>query len=165
MPESLTRKKTPPTTARVADFKSEWWPDLFRNRGRLQIGIPAGFTSVHPAGLNRNPHLRGIRTSSTLSDLPARQEPRQILALLKALKGQGWRSPKKLFQFLNNIGARAQRMHLGRVLEMAESSRNRYVSENKILERFGGQQELELVVPTPPATKSDLPPPDEPPLR
>jgi carbonic anhydrase len=109
--------------------------------------------------------LRGIRTSSTLSDLPARQEPRQILALLKALKGQGWRSPKKLFQFLNNIGARAQRMHLGRVLEMAESSRNRYVSENKILERFGGQQELELVVPTPPATKSDLPPPDEPPLR
>ena len=55
-------------------------------------------------------------------------------------------------------------MHLGRVLEMAESSRNRYVSENKILERFGGQQELEMVVPTPPATKSDLPPPDEPPL-
>jgi hypothetical protein len=46
MPESLTRKKTPPTTARVADFKSEWWPDLFRNGGRLQIGIPAGFTSV-----------------------------------------------------------------------------------------------------------------------
>jgi hypothetical protein len=55
MPESLTRKKTPPTTARVADFKSEWWPDLFRNGGRLQIGIPAGFTSVHPAGLNQNP--------------------------------------------------------------------------------------------------------------
>jgi hypothetical protein len=56
MPESLTRKKRPPTTARVAGFKSEWWPDLFRNGGRLQIGIPAGFKSVHPAGLNRNPH-------------------------------------------------------------------------------------------------------------
>jgi hypothetical protein len=55
MPESLTRKKSPPTTARVAAFKSEWWPDLFRNGGRLQIGIPAGFKSVHPAGLNRNP--------------------------------------------------------------------------------------------------------------
>jgi len=41
----------------VADFKSEWWPDLFRNGGRLQIGIPAGFTSVHPAGLNRNPQI------------------------------------------------------------------------------------------------------------
>jgi hypothetical protein len=40
----------------VAGFKSEWWPDLFRNGGRLQIGIPAGFKSVHPAGLNRNPH-------------------------------------------------------------------------------------------------------------
>jgi len=56
MPESLTRKKRPPTTARVVGFKSEWWPDLFRNGGRLQIGIPAGFKSVHPAGLNRNPH-------------------------------------------------------------------------------------------------------------
>jgi hypothetical protein len=40
----------------VAGFKSEWWPDLFRNGGRLQIGTPAGFSSEHPAGLNRNPH-------------------------------------------------------------------------------------------------------------
>jgi hypothetical protein len=39
----------------VAGFKSEWWPDLFRNGGRLQIGTPAGFSSEHPAGLNRNP--------------------------------------------------------------------------------------------------------------
>jgi len=49
---------------------------------------------------------------------------------------------KKLFQFLNAIGARALRIQLGRVLEMAESSQNRYVYENKIIERFGGQQEL-----------------------
>jgi hypothetical protein len=55
MPESLTRKKRRQPTARVAGFKSEWWPDLFRNGGRLQIGTPAGFTSEHPAGLNRNP--------------------------------------------------------------------------------------------------------------
>jgi hypothetical protein len=60
MPESLTRKKTPPTTAAVAGFKSEWWPDLFRNGGRLQIGTPAAFTSEHPAGLNRNPQPHGI---------------------------------------------------------------------------------------------------------
>jgi hypothetical protein len=58
MPQSLTRKKPPPTTTGVAGFKSEWWPDLFRNGGRLQIGILAGFTSEHPAGLNRNPQIR-----------------------------------------------------------------------------------------------------------
>jgi hypothetical protein len=41
MPESLTRKK----------------PPLPLEGGRLQIGIPAGFMSEHPAGLNRNPHI------------------------------------------------------------------------------------------------------------
>jgi hypothetical protein len=40
-----------------AGFKSEWWPDLSRNGGRLQIGTPAGFMSEYPAGLNRNPHV------------------------------------------------------------------------------------------------------------
>jgi hypothetical protein len=60
MPESLTRKKRRQPTARVAGFKSEWWPDLFRNGDRLQIGIPAGFKSVHPAGLNRNPQSRSV---------------------------------------------------------------------------------------------------------
>ena len=47
-------------------------------------------------------------------------------------------------------GTRALRIQLGRVLEMAESSPDRYAYENKIVERFGGQQELELVVPPPP---------------
>jgi hypothetical protein len=31
----------------------------------------------------------------------------------------------------------------------AESSPDKYAYENKIAERFGGQKELELVVPTP----------------
>jgi hypothetical protein len=58
MPESLTRKKTSPIAgASVAGFKSVWWPDSSRNRGRLQIRSPAGFTSVVPAGLNRNPQI------------------------------------------------------------------------------------------------------------
>jgi Domain of unknown function (DUF932) len=43
----------------AAGFKSERWPDLSRNGGRLQIGTPAGFMSEYPAGLNRNPHARG----------------------------------------------------------------------------------------------------------
>jgi hypothetical protein len=48
---------------------------------------------------------------------------------------------------------------MGRVLEMAESSSNRIAYENKIVERFGGQQELELIVPSPSAPASELPTP------
>jgi hypothetical protein len=36
-----------------------------------------------------------------------------------------------------------------KLVEMAESSSDKYAYENKIAERFGGQKELELVVPTP----------------
>ena len=49
----------------------------------------------------------------------------KILALLRALKASDGDQKKKLFQFLNEIGARALRIQLGRVLEMAESSANR----------------------------------------
>jgi len=35
------------------------------------------------------------------------------------------------------------------VLEMAESPADKYAGENKLAERFGGQTELERVVPTP----------------
>jgi hypothetical protein len=38
MPESVTEKKTPLIAARVAGFKSVWWPVSCRNGGRLQIG-------------------------------------------------------------------------------------------------------------------------------
>ena len=53
-----------------------------------------------------------------------------------------------LFQFLNDIGARALRMQIGRVLEMAQSSnedKNAY--EAKIIERFGGQPDLPGIDP------------------
>jgi len=73
----------------------------------------------------------------------------KLLTLLRALKAQGGNRQKKLFQFLNEIGARALRMQLGRVLEMAESSPDKQTYERKIVERFGGQQELELLVPNP----------------
>ena len=39
----------------------------------------------------------------------------------------------------------------------AESSDDRFTYEKKIIERFGGQHELDLIVPPPPA--SALPPP------
>ncbi len=70
----------------------------------------------------------------------------KILELVRALKAADGDRKKKLFQFLNEIGTRALRMHLGRVLEMAESSADREEYEKKIVDRFGGQQSLELVV-------------------
>ena len=57
---------------------------------------------------------------------------------------------KKLFQFLNEIGARALGRHLGRVLEMAESSSDKWEYEAKIARRFGFEQQLELPIPMPP---------------
>ena len=54
MPEGLTQTKTP-TSKDPAGFKSECRPVSFRNRGRLQIGMMAGFKSEYPAGINRNP--------------------------------------------------------------------------------------------------------------
>lgn len=82
----------------------------------------------------------------------------KILTLLRALKAQGGDRSKKLFQFLNEIGARALRMHIGRVLEMAESSTNRGEYERKIVQRFGGQQEFDFIAPGP---ASALRPPSE----
>jgi hypothetical protein len=71
----------------------------------------------------------------------------KVLELLRALKASGGDQKKKLFQFLNLLGARALRIHIGRVLEMADSSQTRAAYENRIVERFGGQTELELVIP------------------
>lgn len=72
----------------------------------------------------------------------------KVLDLLRALKANDGDRKKKLFQFLNEVGARALRMHIGRVLEMSESSGTQQEYEAKIVNRFGGQQELELVVET-----------------
>jgi hypothetical protein len=66
----------------------------------------------------------------------------KILELLRANKAQGGDRRKKLFQFLNEIGARALRMQLGRILEMAESSRDKAEYEMKIALRFGDQIEM-----------------------
>jgi hypothetical protein len=83
----------------------------------------------------------------------------KLLALLRANKAKGGDRQKKLFQFLNDIGARALRMQLGRVLEMAESSPDKYEYERKIAQRFGGQQAFDLIVPPDPSSVS--PPPSE----
>ena len=74
----------------------------------------------------------------------------KIYVLLKALKAKGGDQKAKLFQFLNQIGARALRIQLGRILEMAKSSADRDTYERKIRERFSRQKEFEFIVPPPP---------------
>jgi hypothetical protein len=76
---------------------------------------------------------------------PLAKSSGRILELLRALRSQDGNRQKKLFQFLNEIGARALRMQLGRVLEMSESSADRQTYERKIIDRFGGQQELDFI--------------------
>jgi hypothetical protein len=77
----------------------------------------------------------------------------KVLELLRALKAKGGDQKTKLFQFLNKIGARALRIQLGRVLEMAEPSSDKQAYERKIVERFGGQKEFEFIIPPPAETK------------
>ena len=78
------------------------------------------------------------------STYPLAQSSGKIFVLLKAHKAQGGDRAKKLFQFLNEIGARALGRHLGRVLEMAESSSDKWEYEAKVAKRFGFAQQLEL---------------------
>jgi hypothetical protein len=87
---------------------------------------------------------------------PLAQSNGKIYPLIKALKAKDGDRQKKMFQFLNEVGVRALRIHLGRVLEMAESSPNSSKYENKIAQRFGSQMELDLVLPS---RATALPPP------
>lgn len=78
---------------------------------------------------------------------PLAESSGKVLALMRALKAKDGTQKKKLFQFLNELGARALRIHLGRVLEMAESSQQVEEYEAKIARRFGGQQLLDIPSP------------------
>jgi hypothetical protein len=46
----------------------------------------------------------------------------KILELVRALKAKDGDRQKKLFQFLNDVGARALGRHIGRVQEISETS-------------------------------------------
>lgn len=76
--------------------------------------------------------------------VPLAKSNGKLLELLRALKSRGGDRRKKLFQFLNETGARALRMQIGRVLEMAEDSPDKATYEGKIARRFGGQQEFDF---------------------
>lgn len=84
---------------------------------------------------------------------PLAQSNGRILELVRALKSKDGDRQKKLFQFLSEIGARALRIQIGRVLEMGESSINRSEYEAKVRTRFGshdGQGEFDFGPPPEP---------------
>lgn len=77
---------------------------------------------------------------------PLAKSQGKVLELLRALRAKDGEQKRYLFQFLNDIGARALRMHMGRVLEMAESATDDAAAyERKFNERFGEQRELEFL--------------------
>jgi len=85
----------------------------------------------------------------------------KILDLVRALKAQDGDRQKKLFQFLNFIGARALGRHIGRVQEIAEASLSAPEYEFRINQRFGDQRELDFMALPP---ESNLIPPPTAPL-
>ena len=118
-------------------YEKEFPPDLYVQWQRLyQIQVPE-----HGKPWNFK-HLTVKHVY-----FPLAKSQGKIFLLLKALKAKGGDRKKKLFQFLSELGARALRLQIGRVWEMAESSPNSLTYEKKIAERFGGQQELDLVLP------------------
>ncbi|GJJ03652.1 hypothetical protein RugamoR64_41900 [Duganella rhizosphaerae] len=68
----------------------------------------------------------------------------KLLELMQVNKAASGQRTAKLHQFLSEIGTRALRIHMGRILEMVESSKTKEEYEKKIRERFGDQKELDL---------------------
>lgn len=71
---------------------------------------------------------------------PLAKSDGKLLSLLRDAKNSSGDRNAKLFQFLNIVGARALRFQLGRVFDVAESSRTSEEYESEIAKRFGGQQ-------------------------
>ena len=90
----------------------------------------------------RSWHLKHLTVNHVY--FPLAKSNGKILDLVRALKANDGDRQKKLFQFLSEVGARALRMQLGRVLEMAESSTSKDEYERKIATRFGDQKELDF---------------------
>lgn len=87
--------------------------------------------------------------------VPLAQSNGRILQLVRALKAKDGDRQKKLFQFLNEIGARALGRHIGRVQEIAETSASAGEYEDRIKTRFGHQREFDFI--TPPTAQLPVP--------
>jgi hypothetical protein len=118
-------------------YEPEFPPELYMHWHRLyELPIPARGKPWHFKYLTVRHIYHPLAKSSG-----------RIYDLLRALKATDGDRRKKLFQFLNIIGARALRIHLGRILEMAEDSKTREEYERRVMARFGDQLELELLAP------------------
>lgn len=116
-------------------YEKEFPPELYINWHRL-YEIP-----VLEKG--RSWHFKHLTVKHIY--YPLAKSSGKILELVRAHKAAGGDRQAKLFQFLNEVGARALRMQIGRVLEMTDSSKSKQEYEAKIVERFGGQRELDLL--------------------
>lgn len=77
---------------------------------------------------------------------PLAKSQGKLLDLLRALRAKDGEQKRYLFQFLNEVGARALRIHMGRILEMAEASGDDAEAyEHKFNHRFGDQKELDFL--------------------
>jgi hypothetical protein len=116
-------------------YEKEFPPELYRAWYRLYDIPPI-------KGRGRPWHFKTLTVDHIYR--PLAQSNGKILDLARANKAAGGDRRKKLMQFLSEVGTRALRMHLGRVLEMAEDSPDLETYETKIRKRFGNQQELDL---------------------
>ena len=118
-------------------YEKEFPPELYVEWHRL-YEIP-----VH--GRGKPWHFKHLTLNHIYIPLaPSNGKVPEVMRVAKTKDGD---RRKKLFQFLSEIGARALSRHLGRVLEMAESSATKIDYERKIVERFGGQRHR---LPNPP---------------
>jgi hypothetical protein len=95
--------------------------------------------AFHPALEYREEPLDGVGMEFRVP-----QSNGKLLELLRALKSKGGDRRAKLFQFLNDVGARALRMQIGRVLEMAEDSKDTAEYEARVKRRFAIQKEFDF---------------------
>jgi len=79
---------------------------------------------------------------------PLAKSDGKLLRLLRDAKNSAGGKNTKLFQFLNEVGARALRFHLGRIFEIAGNSPTREIYEAEIAKKFGGQTGFNFEVPT-----------------
>lgn len=121
-------------------YEKEFPPELYMHWHRLfNIPVPVRGKPWHFKHLTINHIWTPLANSNG-----------KILELARIMKTRDGDRQKKLFQFLNIIGARALSRHIGRVLEMCESSATKEEYERKIRERFGGQQEFNFILPDSP---------------
>lgn len=117
-------------------YEKEFPPELYAQWYRL-YSIPT------ISGRGRPWHFKHLTLKHVYE--PLAKSSGKILQLTKALqKSSGADSKAKIFQFLNDIGTRALRFHLGRLVEMAEDSADLETYERKITSRFGDHRRLDL---------------------